>query len=334
MKAMILEKARPIERDPLLAVELPTPAPGPNEIRIRVRACGVCHTDLHTVEGDLPLPRLPLIPGHQVVGLVESVGENVTRFRVGERVGVPWLYSACGECAYCRRGNENLCEKARFSGYHVDGGYAQYMVAPQDFAYHIPEPFSDLEAAPLLCAGVIGYRALRLSEVRPGERLGLYGFGASAHVTIQVAIHWGCEVFVFTRSQEHRRLARELGAAWAGGAEDDPPAKINSGIIFAPAGWLVPQALRVLDKGGTLALAGIYMSPIPEMDYGLIYDERTVRSVANSTRRDAEEMLQVAAAVPVHTEIQVFALEEANLALRMVKESKIQGAGVLEIPQE
>jgi propanol-preferring alcohol dehydrogenase len=334
MKAMLLRKPRPAEQDPLALVELPAPSPGPTEIRIQIRACGVCHTDLHTVEGDLPLPRLPLIPGHEIIGVVESLGEKATRFRLGERVGVPWLYSACGECTYCLRGNENLCEKARFTGYHVDGGYAQYIVVNEAFAYPIPAAFADFEAAPLMCAGVIGFRALRLSGIRPGERLGLYGFGASAHIAIQIAIHWGCEVYVFTRSEEHRQLARQLGAAWTGGAEEEPPARVNSSIIFAPAGHLVPEALRVLDKGGTLALGGIYMSTIPAMDYNLLYQERAVRSVANSTRQDAEDLLRVAAEIPVRTEVQVFPLEEANHALQLLKESIIQGAGVLEIPAE
>jgi propanol-preferring alcohol dehydrogenase len=298
-----------------------------------VRACGLCHTDLHTVEGDLPLPRLPLIPGHQIVGLVEAVGQGVSRFRTGDRVGVPWLHSTCGACAYCRRGDENLCDDARFTGYHVDGGYAQYTVVSQDFAYPLPPGFSDIEAAPLLCAGVIGFRALRLSQVRPGQRLGLYGFGASAHVVIQVALHWGCQVYVFTRSEEHRRLARQLGAAWVGRAEDEPPGRLDSAIIFAPAGGLVPHALRVLGKGGTLALAGITMSTIPELDYALLYHERTVRSVANSTRQDAEDLLRVAAEIPIRTEVQVFPLPEANRALQLLKQGQIRGAGVLEIAQ-
>ncbi|MFQ6078517.1 MAG: zinc-dependent alcohol dehydrogenase family protein, partial [Thermodesulfobacteriota bacterium] len=318
MKAMLLRKARLIEENPLQAAELPVPMPGPEEILIQVRACGICHTDLHTVEGELPLPKLPLVPGHQIVGVVASRGEHAARFREGDRVGVPWLYSTCGNCAFCRHGNENLCESARFTGYHVDGGYGQYMVVSEAFAYPVPDGFSDAGAAPLLCAGVIGFRALRLSEVLSGERLGLYGFGASAHITIQVAIHWDCEVYVFTRSEEHRELARQLGAAWVGRAEDDPPDKVNSAIIFAPAGRLVPEALRVLEKGGTIALAGIYMSPIPEMNYDLIYHERTVRSVANSTRQDAEDLLHLAAEIPIKTEVQVFPLEEANCALQLL----------------
>ncbi|MFQ6672467.1 MAG: zinc-binding alcohol dehydrogenase family protein, partial [Candidatus Tectimicrobiota bacterium] len=241
-----------MEEGPLEEADLPIPEPGPGEVLVRVRVCGVCHTDLHTVEGDLALPKRPVVPGHQVVGQVVGRGASVTRFAEGARVGMAWLHATCGACDFCRRGLENLCERSRFTGYHVDGGYAQYAVVPEAFAYPIPDAFADAEAAPLLCAGIIGYRALRLSAVEPGQRLGLYGFGASAHLTIQVARHWGCEVFVFTRSPGHQELARRLGAAWVGQAQDTPPAKLQSAIIFAPAGWLVPEALRVLDKGGTL----------------------------------------------------------------------------------
>ena len=333
MKAMVLRGARPIEEKPLEAVEMPAPTPGPDEIRIKVRACGVCHTDLHTVEGELHLPRLPVIPGHQIVGVVDQLGANVTRFRLGDRVGVAWLYSSCGQCDFCRRGLENLCDQARFTGLHADGGYAQYTVVPAAFAYPIPSGFPDLQAAPLLCAGVIGYRSLRLSEIQPGERLGLYGFGASAHVTIQVARHWGCEVFVFTRSEEHRQLARELGAVWVGDAKDEPPGLLDSAITFAPAGWIVPEALRVLRKGGTVAINAIHMSPIPEMQYGLIYHERTLRSVANMTRQDAEELLQLAAQIPIHTEVEVYPLAEANDVLQRLKNRQVRGAAVLKVPE-
>ncbi|MCS7281857.1 MAG: zinc-dependent alcohol dehydrogenase family protein [Anaerolineae bacterium] len=334
MKAMVLFSPGPVEGEPLQEAELPLPTPGPREIRLRVRTCGICHTDLHTVEGDLPLPKLPVVPGHQVVGVVDAVGEEVTRFAPGQRVGVPWLYSACGVCEFCRSGRENLCRQARFTGLHVDGGYAEAMVVPEAFAYPLPEGLSDAEAAPLLCAGIIGYRALRLSEVRPGERLGMWGFGASAHLTLQVARHLGCEVFVFTRSEEHRHLARELGAVWAGTAQDDPPAPVHAGIIFAPAGWLVREALRVLERGGTLALAGVTMTPIPELDYDrYLYWERTVRSVANFTRQDAEEFLRLAAEIPVRPTVQTFPLDAANGALRALKEGKITGAGVLIVAQ-
>jgi len=330
MKAMLLRATAPAEDRPLEWTDLPTPRPGPGEIRLRVHACGVCHTDLHTVEGDLRLPRLPVVPGHQVVGVVEERGPGATRYEIGQRVGVPWLYWACGECEFCQRGLENLCRQARFTGLHADGGYAEAMVVPQDFAYPIPAGFSDIEAAPLLCAGIIGYRALRLSAAQPGQRLGLYGFGASAHVTIQVARHWGCKVYVFTRSEGHRRLAQELGAVWTGRAEDDPPAKMHASIIFAPAGRLVPAALRALERGGTLALAGVTMTPIPELNYDeLLYWERTVRSVANFTPQDARELLRAAAEIPIRTTVQTFPLEQANEALLALKRSEIDGAGVL-----
>ena len=330
MKAMVLHSPRPAEESPLEMRDLPLPEPGAEEIRLRVRACGVCHTDLHTVEGDLLLPKLPVVPGHQVVGIVDAVGEGVRRFTIGQRVGVPWLYRTCGTCEFCQRGMENLCRQARFTGLHADGGYAEAMVVHQDFAYPIPEIFSDERAAPLLCAGIIGYRALRLSGVRPGERLGMWGFGASAHITLQIARHWGCEVYVFTRGERHRQLAKELGAAWVGSAKDNPPAPVHGGIIFAPAGELVPEALRVLERGGTLALAGVTMTPIPELDYDrLLYWERAVRSVANFTRQDAAEFLQLAAEVPVRTTVQTFPLEAANEALLALKEGRINGAGVL-----
>ncbi len=331
MRAMLLTKAKPAEESPLHEADLPIPAPGPGEIRVRVRVCGVCHTDLHTVEGDLPLPKLPLVPGHQIVGVVEASGPAVHEFKEGDRVGIPWLYSTCGHCAYCAKGLENLCESARFTGYHVDGGYAEAVVVPAAFAYGIPKTFSDVEAAPLLCAGVIGYRSLRLSNAQSGERLGLYGFGASAHIVIQLARHMNCEVYVFTRSSAHRELALALGAAWAGAAQDAPPARLDSAIIFAPAGPLVPEALRVLRKGGTVALAGITMSPIPEMDYSLIYHERIIRSVANSTRQDARDLLRLAAEIPVRTEVQEFSLSEVNQALQALKHSQIRGAGVLKV---
>jgi propanol-preferring alcohol dehydrogenase len=334
MKAMLLREPKPAEERPLELTDLPLSEPGPGEIRLAVRVCGVCRTDLHTVEGDLDLPKLPLVPGHQVVGLVAARGDGANRFAEGQRVGVPWLYRTCGECEFCQRGLENLCQDAQFTGLHADGGYAEAMVVPEDFAYPIPEGFSDVAAAPLLCAGIIGYRALRLSEIQPGQRLGLYGFGGSAHVTIQVARHWGCEVYVFTRSEGHKQLARELGAVWVGRAEDTPPAKMHSSIIFAPAGGLVPEALRVLERGGTLALAGVTMTPIPELDYDrLLYWERTVRSVANFTRQDAEELLQVAAEIPIHTTVQTFPLEAANEALLALKRSEIDGTGVLVVEQ-
>ena len=331
MKAMVLREPRPAEGNPLYLVDLPVPVPAPGQVRLRVQVCGVCHTDLHLVEGEIDLPKLPVVPGHQIIGQVDALGAGVTRFALGDRVGVPWLYSTCGQCDYCRRGLENLCDDARFTGQHVDGGFAQYMVVPAQFAYPIPIGFPDDQAAPLLCAGIIGYRSLRLSEIQPGGRLGLYGFGASAHVTIQVARHWGCEVYVFTRSAEHQRHALDLGAAWVGQAQDTPPAELDSAITFAPAGWLVPEVLRVLRKGGTLAINAIHMNPIPEMPYDLIYGERAVRSVANSTRQDAEELLQLAAVIPIHTDVELYPLHKANTVLQRLKESKIKGAAVLQV---
>jgi propanol-preferring alcohol dehydrogenase len=331
MNSMMLQEPKPVESNPLVPADLPAPEPAPNQVRLQVQVCGVCHTDLHLVEGEIPLPKLPIVPGHQIVARVDALGEGVAGFAVGDRVGVPWLYSACGECDHCRWGLENLCDSARFTGQHVDGGFAEYMVVPADFAYRIPDGFPDEQAAPLLCAGIIGYRSLRLSEIQAGGRLGLYGFGASAHVTIQVARHWGCEVYVFTRSEEHRSHALELGAAWVGQAQDTPPAELDSAITFAPAGWLVPEVLRVLRKGGTLAINAIHMSPIPEMPYSLLYGERTVRSVANSTRRDADELLQLAAEIPIHTEVELYHLAEANVVLQRLKRSEIRGAAVLQI---
>lgn len=331
MRALVLETAAPIERNPLRETDLPIPQPGPREVRVRISACGLCHTDLHTVEGDLPAHKRPVIPGHQIVGRVEAIGSAVRDHKEGDRVGIPWLHSTDGTCEYCRTGLENLCPNARFTGYDIDGGYAEFTVAPAEFCYPIPNAFPDESAAPLLCAGIIGYRSYRLSGIRPGENLGLYGFGASAHLVIQLARHQKCNVFVFTRSDVHRAHARELGAAWTGRAEDAPPEKLHAAILFAPAGTLVPEALRVLRKGGTLALAGITMSQIPPLDYPLLYEERMIRSVANSTRQDAREFLALAAEVPVKTEIEVFDLSQANQALQAMKKSEIRGAGVLRI---
>lgn len=332
MKAMVLEAFGPIETEPLRLLDRPVPEPGEGEILVRVNACGVCHTDLHTVEGELPGTRLPVVPGHQVVGRVEALGRNTSRFQKGDRVGVAWLHSADLTCEFCTRGLENLCPNARFTGYHVDGGYAEYTVVPEAFAYGLPDVFGDVEAAPLLCAGIIGFRALRLSGVQPGERLGLIGFGASAHVAIQVAVHWGCEVYVFSRSEDHRALAKRLGAVWTGTTADDPPARMHSIVNFTPAGPTVLDGMRLLEKGGTQALAGIYMSPIPEMDYvTYLYHERTLRSVANATRKDGEGFLRVAAEVPVRATTRVFPLEKANEALRLLKESAIDGAAVLRV---
>lgn len=332
MKAMVLRDQSCIKNEPLEYSDVPDPEPGDDQVLIKIKACGICHTDLHEVEGDLPLVKQPVIIGHQVVGIVEQVGRNVKKFKGGERVGVPWVHKTCSRCSFCKIGSENLCESALFTGYHVDGGYAEMMVSAEDFTYKIPENFSDQEATPLLCAGIIGYRALRLSDLEKGEKLGLFGFGASAHMVIQVARHWNCEVYVFTRSEGHRKLAKELGASWAGGAEDTPPAKLDRAISFAPAGKVVLAALHHLRKGGTLSINAIFLDKIPEMDYNKhIYYEKTVRSVASSTRQDAEEFLAIAGEIPIRSEIEIFPLKEANKALQLLKESRINGAGILKI---
>jgi alcohol dehydrogenase, propanol-preferring len=328
---MLLKHPRPVDDSPLTLEDLPTPILGPGEILVRIHCCGICHTDLHTVEGDLQLPKLPVVPGHQIVGMVDALGTGAKLFNKGDRVGIPWLHSTDNQCEYCRLGLENLCDHAQFTGYHVNGGYADYTVVHENYAYHIPEVFSDENAAPLLCAGIIGYRSYRLSGVQPGQRLGLYGFGASAHLVLQFARHQGCEVYVFTRTPIHRELAQRLGAAWIGSAEDTPPHPLDASIIFAPAGALVPQALRVLRKAGTLTLAGITMSTIPAMDYSLLYQERVIRSVANSTRQDAREFLDLAAEVPLQTDVELFNLDEANQALQALKKSEIKAAAVLKM---
>ncbi|NQU96213.1 MAG: zinc-dependent alcohol dehydrogenase family protein [Chloroflexi bacterium] len=331
MRAMRVERHADIDTAPLVEVETAVPDPGKGEVLVRVNVCGVCHTDLHVAEGDLSGGRLPVTPGHQAVGVVEALGPGAVRYRVGDRVGIPWLYSTCGECRLCRNGRENLCGGARFTGYDVDGGFAEYLRVPEESAYRLPEGYDDLAVAPLLCGGVIGLRALRLSGASEGDILGLYGFGASAHIVIQVALHRGSRVFVFTRGARHAGLARELGAEWVGRAGDEAPEDLDSAIIFAPAGPLVPMALRALSKGGTLTLAGIHMSNIPEMEYSLLYGERVVRSVANSTRADVEELLEVAPRVPVRTDVEVFSLAEANVALQRLKAGGIRGAAVLDV---
>ena len=329
MQAMRLSEHRPIEQAPLECTELPLPNPGPGQLLLRVRACGVCRTDLHTVEGEIKPPNLPITPGHQVVGEIEAVGENVLGFDIGERVGVPWLFRACGACEYCDRGEENLCPEAKFTGFHTDGGYAENMLVDADFALHMPDGISDELAAPLLCAGIIGYRSLLKADLQPFETLGLIGFGASAHLAIQVARAWGCKVYVFTRSEGHRELAKELGAAWVGGIEDKAPTPLDRAVLFAPVGELVHPILKKLRPGGTLAINAIYLSPIPEMRYPLIYGERTLRSVANAAYQDGVEFLQLAEEIPVRTTTRAYPLEQANQALLDLKHSRIDGAGVL-----
>lgn len=332
MKAMVLERGVGAGASPLVLEHVPLPEPAPDEVRVKVIVCGVCRTDLHIVEEDLPAIKRPIIPGHETVGMVDRVGRNVRALKEGDRVGIAWLQRTCRQCEFCRSGRENLCSTPTFTGYHVDGGYAEYATVPEHFAYPIPTVFTDEEAAPLLCAGIIGYRALRLSGIQPGQRLGMYGFGASAHITIQVARHWGCSVFVCSLKEEHQALARELGAAWVGGATDMPPERLHGAIIFAPAGDIVLPALRALDKGGTLACAGIHMSPIPSIDYDHeLFGERMLRSVTANTKQDGIDLLREAAEIPIRPHTQRFNLEEANTALQALKAGKIQGAGVLKI---
>src|SRR5690242_8501867 len=331
MKACLLSAPARIETNPLQFADVPVPKPGAGEVLIRVRACGVCRTDLHVIEGELPPRKSPVIPGHQVVGVVEKAGKNARRFAMRARVGIAWVNKTDGTCEYCRAGAENLCNAPEFTGYTVNGGYAEYIVASQDFVYAIPEGFPDEQAAPLLCAGIIGFRCLRLSGIKPGARLGFYGFGAAAHVAIQVARHWNAEVYASTRDARHQKLALELGAAWAGGTLDAPPEKLDAAIVFAPAGEIVPAALAALRKGGVLVLGGIHMSPIPSFSYDLLYQERMIRSVANNTRRDGEDFLRVAAEIPVQIRTRIFPLSDANRALNALKNDAIEGAAVLSV---
>jgi alcohol dehydrogenase, propanol-preferring len=327
MRAMVLER----QRQPLRLAELPEPTPGPGQVLLEVRACGVCRTDLHILDGELTEPKLPLVPGHQIVGIVRGGGEGAERFEPGQRVGVPWLGWTDGECRYCRSGRENLCDNARFTGYDLDGGYAEWTVADERFCFPIPEGYPDLQAAPLLCAGLIGYRALRL--VGEADRIGFYGFGASAHILCQVAVHQGRRVFAFTRpgDEETQAFARELGAVWAGSSEEAPPEELDGAIVFAAAGPLMPAALRVSAKGARVISAGIHMSDIPSFPYEILWEERVLGSVANLTRRDGEEFIDLAPQVPVRTEVSVYPLEEANQALEDLREGRFRGAAVLQV---
>ena len=339
MKALLLRQIAPIDSAPLEWTDLPIPEPGPGEVRIRVRCCAICRTDLHVIEGDLPQEKMPIIPGHQIVGVVDKIEpkadggrrtEEPDTIHVGQRVGVAWLRHTCGQCVYCTRGQENLCDAARFTGYHADGGYAEYAVAPADFVYALPDAFGDVAAAPLLCSGIIGYRALRRCNPRPGGTLALYGFGSSAHVVIQIALHRGCQVYVVTRGEKHRQLARQMGAVWVGEDARELPVKVDSAIMFAPAGELVPPALEALNKGGTLSLAGIYMTPIPQMDYGrYLFYERDLHSVTCNTREDGRQLLAEAAAIPIRPHTTVYPLAEANRALADLKHDRLSGTGVL-----
>jgi propanol-preferring alcohol dehydrogenase len=327
MRAMVLDR----QRQPLREAELPEPEPGPGQVLIAVRACGVCRTDLHIVDGDLTEPKLPLVLGHQIVGTVAGAGEGAERFAVGARVGVPWLGWTDGTCRYCTSGRENLCDRAKFTGYDIDGGYAELAVADERFCFPIPEGYPDLQAAPLLCAGLIGYRALRL--VGDAERIGFYGFGASAHILCQVAVHQGRRVFAFTREgdEETQAFARSLGAEWAGGSGEAPPEELDGAIVFAPVGALMVAALRASAKGARIISAGIHMSDIPSFPYEILWGERVLGSVANLTRRDGEEFIALAPQIPVRTEVEVYPLAEADRALDAIRSGSLEGAAVLQI---
>ena len=332
MRAMVAERTGPIETNPLVHADLPVPDPAPNEILIRVKACGVCRTDLHVAEGDLPPKHPRLVPGHEIVGIVERLGASSRRFALGDRVGVAWLRETCGACRYCQRGAENLCPNARFTGWDHDGGYAEWAVVREDFAYPLPPTLGDEETAPLLCAGIIGYRAIKRASVRPGSTVGLYGFGGSAHIAIQVLKHWDCRVFVMSRGGKHQELAEELGAEWTGEATERTPAPLDAAILFAPAGNLVLPAMEALDRGGILSIAGIYLTPIPTLDYERhLFYEKEIRSVTANTRVDGNELLQLAAAIPIRTHTTPMALDDANRALQMLKHDELKGAAVLKL---
>ncbi|NUP10854.1 MAG: zinc-dependent alcohol dehydrogenase family protein [Polyangiaceae bacterium] len=330
MRAMQLRDPAPIENRPLEPIERTIPTPEPGEVVLRVDACGVCRTDLQLAEGDLALHRRPVVPGHQAVGRVVAMADDVQSFRIGDRAGVAWLASACGQCDRCREGRENLCLDARFTGWDRDGGFATHIAVRADFALKIPVSFDDLAAAPLLCGGVIGYRALKISGVRPGQRLGLYGFGASALLALQVARHWGCEVYVATRSAREQARALELGAIWAGGYDDAPPAKLDAAVTFAPVGSVVVAALQSLDRGGTVAINAIHLDGIPAFSYDDLWWERSLRSVANFTRQDARELLELASEIPIRTSFDLYPLEDANRALADLRAGHVNGAAVLD----
>jgi alcohol dehydrogenase, propanol-preferring len=332
MQACRLFSPADIDSAPLVIVDLPDPRPGPGQVRIKISMCGVCHTDLHISEGEIYPPQLPVTPGHQVVGIIDAVGvmkEGEPPFTVGQRVGVPWLYSTCGECGFCRRGEENLCSSAKFTGFHVDGGFAEYLLADARFVLLLPEQLSDEQAAPLLCAGIIGYRSLRKAGAQPGEHIGLFGFGASAHLAIQVARHWGCKISVFTRSALHQKHALELGAVWAGDASADGIGSLDRAVIFAPVGELVPVALKKIRPGGTVAINAIHMSGIPSFAYQTIYGERTLRSVANATYQDGVEFLDLAVKAGIKSTVNRYSLKDINLALSDLKASRFNGEAVL-----
>ena len=349
MKAMVLKECceieiqgesrrlrdLPLKAEPLEKAELPKPEPDSKQLLVRVSACGICHTELDEIEGRLVPPRFPIVLGHEIVGTVEAMGPDVKNFKIGDRVGIAWIHSSCGECKFCNRGDENLCDQFQATGLHAHGGYAQYSVVEEDFAYPIPERFSDSQAAPLLCAGVIGYRALRLSGIKPGQTLGLFGFGASAHIAVQVARHWNCRVFVFTRKgqTDHQNLAKKLGAEWVGATGDTPPEKLDCAIDFTPVGEPVREALRIIEKGGRVVINAIRkIDPIPELEYSkYVWHEKELKSVANVTRQDALEFLPLAAEIGITPEVREFELMDINEALVLLKKGQMHGAGVLKM---
>jgi len=327
MRAMVLEKTKNIEENPLIFKDVPLPEPAENQIRIRISVCGVCRTDLHIVEGELPPHKLPVIPGHQIVGYVDKIGKDVRNFRIGERVGVPWLYRTCGKCSYCKEGRENLCDNPEFTGYDVDGGYAEFTIVDEDFAYHLPENYNDKEVAPLLCAGVIGYQTFKKSGIKEGK-IGLFGFGSAAHILIQVLVHSKFEVFVVSRTERELELAKKLGAIWAGHI-DELDEKLDGVLVFAPSGELLVKGLEKIKKGGVVVSGGIYVSPLPKFDYSHIFPEKTLTSTAHTTRENVKEFLKIAGEFKIKTEINEYKLEDANLALFNIKHSKVKGSSIL-----
>ncbi len=328
MKALILQKHDKISNEPLKEQEIVKPEISSFELLIKIKKCGICHTDLHIIEGDLH-PKLPIVPGHQIIGIVEKMGEKVENFKIGDRVGVGWLNKTCGICEYCKNGFENLCDKPSFTGFDVNGGFSEYVKSNQDFTFHLPRNFSDQELAPLLCAGIIGYRSFKLSGIKEGENIGLFGFGASAHIVIQIANFYKCKTMVFTRSEAHKKNAKKLGAYWVGDSQDKSPFLLDAAIIFAPLGEFYINALKILKKGKSVVSAGIHMSQIPEFSYDLLYNEKHMSSITNYTRLDVRELLELAQSIPIKTNIEEFSFNEANKALKFLREGKINQAGVL-----
>jgi len=328
---MVLEQQQPLEKHPLKMKDVPIPEPKENEIRIKIHVCGVCRTDLHIAEGELPAHKMPVIIGHQIVGTVDRIGKNAYHYHLGDRVGVPWLFKTCRRCKYCKVGKENLCKSALFTGYDADGGFAEYTIVEEDFAYALPENYTDTEVAPLLCAGVIGYQAFQKTGLRQLGTLGLFGFGSSAHIVIQIARHHGLEVYVVSRTQKELNLAKKLGAKWVGHIDDDMGTLLDAGIVFAPSGELLVASLKKLDKGGTIVSAGIYTTPLPGFDYSLIYPEKCLTSIAHTTRESVQSFLKIASEFKIKTEINIYQLEEANQALLNIKHSKVSGSSVLMI---